>query len=173
MERKKLSIWLFAFVLFNSIQFILTNNISHVKLKLNKAFNNYSISLDREQSFQLSQMAALLNDTNEMIEMITASLNNYCVSHLSPPQCYSSTEMLDMSDINFRQIPVSLVNKWFGVELRELNMSSNSIGNLSLEFTSPRLEHVDLSFNQIGCIEAGSFRSLKSLKYLQKYGKNL
>ena len=159
MEKKKISIWLFALIFFSSIHFVhLARNISHVKLKLNKAFNSYSINLDR-QSFQLGSSE---NET----EIMNTSLQSYCDSHLKQPDCYSSTQSLDFSEINFLKIPVNLINKWFGSELRQLNVSHNLIGNLSLEFTSPHLESIDLSFNQIGCIEADSFRSLKSLKFL-------
>ena len=165
MQKKKIAyIWLFALIFFSSIHFVhVTSNISHVKLKLNKAFNSYSINLDR-QSFQLS---SLENET-EMTQMINTSLQSYCKSHLNQQNtnCFASTESLDLSEINFLKIPVNLVNKWFGNELRQLNMSHNLIGNLSLEFTSTRLESIDLSFNQISCIEADSFRSFKSLKYL-------
>lgn len=152
MERKKISILFLSILLFNSFKQTQLTNQSTVKLKLltnEKAiFNNAMIQIDQ------------LLDTNQDTALAT-SLSSLCNNK---QDCYSTTN-LDLSDNKFKKIPINLINKWF-YNLKQLNMSFNSIGNLTFDFECSQLERFDLSSNRLSAIESDTFHNLKILKYL-------
>jgi len=180
-KKRPLIIYELVFILLFLTKFSIGKNVLNVKTRnvhdeLNQV-QQIRIDITNGKRFFQIENQNVFHMANSNLSHVADYFSKVCKSQVqlksvdSRKMCFSSVKELDLNANGMKHFPTALTNHFF-YNLKALNISSNSISNISsfsdLSAMASRLvlEVLDLSLNQIDVIEEETFRYLKSLRYL-------